>query len=78
MNASTSAPAAQTDRRGFVIIFACLAGVLGILFFKSFLPGQVLYSNDGPLGAISTQAGKLPSGFLGVWQDLNWIGAESI
>ena len=78
MNASTSAPAAQTNRRGFVIIFACLAGALGILFFKSFLPGQVLYSNDGPLGAISTQAGKLPSGFLGVWQDLNWFGAESI
>ncbi|HEX4645949.1 MAG TPA: hypothetical protein VH598_10100, partial [Verrucomicrobiae bacterium] len=48
------------------------------MFFRSFLPGQVLYSNDGPLGAISTQAGKLPSGFLGAWQDLNWIGAESI
>jgi hypothetical protein len=78
MNASNSASATQTNHRGFVIIFACLAGALGILFFKSFLPGQVLYSNDGPLGAISTQAGKLPGGFLGVWQDLNWIGAESI
>ena len=55
-----------------------LAVLLGVLFFRSFLPGQTLFSNDGPLGAISAEYLKMPAAFKGVWADLNWVGAESI
>jgi hypothetical protein len=54
-----------------LIVIGC--ALLG-LFHPSLKSGMVLFSNDGPLGAISTQAGDLPSGFLGFWHDLNWIG----
>ena len=46
------------------------------LFHRSLLPGQVLFSNDGPLGIISVKAGELPAAFMGYWHDLNWIGEE--
>ncbi len=62
--------------RGFYILAACLVAVLAFLFFDSFLPGKVVWSNDGPYGAISTKAGRLPQGVMGGWGDLNWLGEE--
>ncbi len=62
--------------RGLYVLLACLVGVLVFMFFDSFLPGKVVWSNDGPYGAISTKAGRLPQGVMGGWDDLNWLGNE--
>jgi hypothetical protein len=56
-------------------IVLCLAIVLGLLFFRGFLPDRTVFSNDGPLGAISAACSKLPGSFMGYWQDLNWLGS---
>jgi hypothetical protein len=51
-----------------------LVTVLGLLLHNSFLPGQILFSNDGPLGRLESQCHHLPEAFTGVWQDLNSVG----
>ena len=79
MNISQSPSAAQpARRRGFLILLICLLGVLGMLFYRSFSPNQIIFSNDGPLGAISAEAGAMPSAYFGVWQNLNWLGNEAV
>ena len=55
---------------------AMLLVILGILFAKSFQPEQVLFANDGPLGAAMAAYADLPQGFSGVWIDLNWLGSN--
>lgn len=60
--------------RQFGWIVLCLVVLLGLLFWDGVRPGHTVFSNDGPLGAISSRCGDLPGGFLGFWQDLNWIG----
>ena len=51
-----------------------LVGVVAVLLHNSFLPGQILFSNDGPLGRLESQCHHLPEAFTGVWQDLNSVG----
>jgi hypothetical protein len=51
-----------------------LAAVLGLLFWKSFVPGFVHFSNDGPLGTQNADWLGLPYGLTGIWDDLNSIG----
>jgi len=51
-----------------------LAGIVSVLFWFSFLPGKIVASNDGPLGAQVAQAHRLPAMFFGAWNDLNSIG----
>jgi hypothetical protein len=46
------------------------------LFWDSFDPALILFSNDGPLGSISTDAIEMPGTFSGYWHDLNWLGYE--
>jgi hypothetical protein len=41
---------------------------------RSYEPGQILFSNDGPLGRLMSQCHQLPERFTGCWQDLNSIG----
>jgi hypothetical protein len=50
--------------------------VLTVLFGRGFPPGFTVFSNDGPLGAISTEFVSPPAAFSGIWQDLNWIGGN--
>jgi hypothetical protein len=47
---------------------------MALLFGRSCLPGQILFSNDGPLGRLLSDCRQLPGAFLGVWQDLNFAG----
>jgi hypothetical protein len=54
-----------------------LATIMAILFAKSFQPEMVLFSSDGPLGAISAASVNMANAWKGVWQDLNWIGIEN-
>lgn len=56
---------------------AILLGLLIVLFWRSLVPSDVLFSNDGPLGAISAAAADPVGGMSGNWQDLNWIGNEA-
>jgi hypothetical protein len=75
MNQSKGGPGVQPSAMrqfGWMALFLVL--LLGFLFRDGLLPGRTVFSNDGPLGAISSQATRLPSGFFGYWQDLNWLG----
>lgn len=57
------------------LLFVLLLVVLGFLFASSLKPGQALFNNDGPLGAQVSQIYRLPGAFLGIWNDLYWLGA---
>jgi hypothetical protein len=65
----------QTSRqtRSLVILTICLVGILTLLFLPSLNSNNVLFSNDGPLGAVKASADQ-PAGFKGLWHDLNSIG----
>ncbi|MGD0746117.1 MAG: hypothetical protein ABSA45_13270, partial [Verrucomicrobiota bacterium] len=62
--------------RGLFFV-ALLAVILAVLFAKSFLPGYVHFSNDGPLGQQMTAWLHLPQSFLRMWDDLNDIGSNA-
>lgn len=51
--------------------------VVGILFARSLLPGMVVFSNDGPLGANMAEQFRVPAAFTGVWTPLNWVGGNA-
>ena len=53
-----------------LLVFAAVS----LLLHESYLPGQIQFSNDGPLGRLICQAHALPGIFTGAWQDLNSIG----
>ncbi len=57
-------------------VLLILALPLAVLFHPSFQSELVLFSNDGPLGVISSKAASLPGAFFGYWNDLNWVGQE--
>ena len=76
MNQSKSGPAGQPPAmRQFGWAALCLLVLLGLLFREGFLPGRTIFSNDGPLGAISSTCARLPGCFSGYWADLNWLGS---
>ncbi len=66
--------APKTRNKEFWILLACLGGSLFLLFFRSFDPSLVLFSNDGPLGGRNMQAIQPPGSFAGMWMDLNSLG----
>ena len=75
--ATESTSVNSNGRRASLLFLFCLLSVLAILFHKSFDPDQVLFSNDGPLGAVRSQAGHMWSNLLAFWQDLNWLGTQN-
>ncbi len=58
----------------FAVILLFLVAILGALFWKGIRPDHVVFSNDGPLGVISSVCSRLPDGFTGNWQNQNWVG----
>jgi hypothetical protein len=66
-----------TRFKSFLTTLAVLIGIAAIVFSKSCSPDYVLFANDGPLGALSSEAADMNSGFRGFWQDLNWLGIEN-
>jgi hypothetical protein len=48
--------------------------ILSCLFWRSFLPGYIHFSNDGPLGALHSAWLNLSVAHSGMWDDLNSIG----
>jgi len=73
-----AAPPSRSTAAQLGIVLIVLSVTLGWLFRASFQPGQTLFSNDGPLGAISAESLRMPEAFRGVWTDLNWVGIEGI
>ncbi len=63
--------------RDVAVAILFLATVLSVLFWRSFLPEYVHFSNDAPLGAQSVAFAKLPEGFTGEWNDLILLGFNS-
>jgi hypothetical protein len=65
-----------TTPAGGIFFAVLLAVILAVLFGKSFLPGYVHFSNDGPLGQQNAGWTRLPASFTGSWADLNDIGSS--
>jgi hypothetical protein len=57
-----------------LILFGVLFAILVGLFWKSFLPQFIIFSNDGSYAVQKMQWTHLPESFLGSWYDLNSIG----
>jgi hypothetical protein len=57
---------------------ALLLVLLSILFWRSYLPGEVVFSNDGPLGRLNSACHALPERFTGCWEDLNSVGLSAL
>jgi hypothetical protein len=53
-----------------------LVGMLTVLFWRSFLPDYVHFSNDGPLGQQHGAWSHLPEAFMGIWAENNDIGGS--
>jgi hypothetical protein len=51
--------------------------VLGAIFWRSFIPSQIMFANDGPLGPLNSQGKWFLATFTGTWQDLNWVGGQT-
>jgi hypothetical protein len=71
---ATSGPSGSGIK--FLHVLLLLGGVLTALFCAGWLPGWLIFSNDGPLGAISGDYVRAPEAFTGIWADLNWLGTN--
>jgi hypothetical protein len=71
MKSAKPVPAITSHKFFFPVL---LVVVLALLFWKSFLPNYVHFSNDGPLGQQNEDWLKLPSSMFGMWDDLNDTG----
>jgi hypothetical protein len=65
----------KSGLRSLLLLVFLLAAVLLVLFHKSFVPGQALFSNDGPLGVQVSRPLQMPQAFFGIWNDNYWLGA---
>ncbi len=70
----------QTISRKRIAGLLCLTLVLPLLwlFHRSLIPQFALFSNDGPLGAMVSQADLVLHTFTGLWRPLNWLGGQDI
>ena len=59
-----------------LVVTVILAVILGYLFASSFKPDTVVFSNDGPVGVVKSEALKMPDASRGYWVDLHWLGSS--
>jgi hypothetical protein len=72
-----AAKSATAPTRSFAWAFPLLLLViLFTLWAKSFVPGYVAFSNDGPLGEQNAAWQRFPGTLTGSWDDLNDIGTS--
>jgi len=67
----------SNDTSRLLLFLGILLLVLAVLFYRSFLPGQIPFANDGPLGAMQAENSHYPAVFSGHWVDLTWLGFET-
>lgn len=65
---------ARLSKGGIGSALLVLCAVLAVLMYGIFIPGQILFSNDGPLGRLMEECHQLPGRFFGCWSDLNNVG----
>jgi hypothetical protein len=73
-SANLTSPTVRDHFRAYLWFLFPLLVILLWLFHAGFLPDQVQFSNDAPLGVYHSEWFALPSGFHGLWDDLNSIG----
>src|SRR5713101_2228158 len=75
MNGAKTGPGfRQSAMRQFGFLALCLLVLLVFLFRDGFPHDHTVFSNGGPLSRISSENTRMPSGFCGWWEDLNWLG----
>lgn len=65
------------DTKSFLIFAVVLLGLLTFLWHRSFVPSQVPFANDGPLGLMSAETSRTPLPFQSRWNDLEWLGLNN-
>ncbi len=66
--------AVRQPRAGLPTMVLLLLAVLSIMLYGDYLPRNILFSNDAPLGRLMAQCHHLPDRFTGCWEDLNLFG----
>ena len=74
MNKASPPKSAKPNRTGFGAMFLLLFAALSVCFYLDYLPDNILYSNDGPLGRLMSQRHRVPYRLTGCWEDLNLLG----
>ncbi|MGO8927285.1 MAG: hypothetical protein ACLQU3_10390 [Limisphaerales bacterium] len=65
---------AKPQRTGIGVMALLLFVVLSVLLCGDYLPANIMFSNDGPLGRLMAECHRLPARFTGCWEDLNLLG----
>lgn len=61
-----------------LLISLILAVPLVILFWSSISrPEMIVFSNDGPFGAVVAEQSRAPEAFFGIWAANNWLGEQA-
>ncbi len=60
--------------RQWTLVLGLFAALALIVFHQVLVPGQVLFSNDGPVGQLMSACHQLPQRFAGCWEDLDIVG----
>jgi hypothetical protein len=68
---------AKISKGGIITALFVFCTILVVMMYGVFVPGQVLFSNDGPLGRLMSDCHRLPQRFSGCWADLNNVGFNS-
>ncbi len=82
--AQEAGPAAPDTRptprsgRAFLFTMIALAVLLAAMFYDSYLPGWVLFSNDSPAAHVLGRAPYSYEDLSGAWQSWFWIGGEEV
>jgi hypothetical protein len=77
MNGDQSGAKPHRQRGGLLVLLIVLGGALAVLCHQAFLPHQVHWANDIPLGAMLDPSARLPGTFAGHWITLTYIGAPA-
>src|SRR5215471_4134893 len=74
---SKSSTFAWTNRwTGIGGISLLLFVILAVLLCNDFIPDNIFFSNDGPLGRQVAECHRLPDRLFGCWPDLNSVGTR--
>jgi hypothetical protein len=74
MNLSSRLAAFGRSFLSLRLFVGLLVVVMLLLFFRGWLPGMVIFSNDAPLGFQQTAYLNPAGSYNGAWLDTNWLG----
>lgn len=77
MSGDQSAAKQNKQKGSLLALLIALGGALAVLCHQGFLPHQVFWANDVPLGAMLDASDSVPGTFTGHWGTLYWIGGSA-